>query len=154
MALCIGLGSLALAIAAPLAPDPARTVWITGFGAVAVWAGMMAIPRFRSVGRKPSALARTGIGLGIATIAIMVYAWVALATASAGVRLPAPAHWIADPTAVVSAPALPAVPAEASDAAALDPATDVEGERLALGPPSTCSITRHQPTGCGRLRLQ
>ena len=114
----MGIGSLVLAIVAPLAPDPARTVWITGFGAVAVWAGLMALPRFRSVGLKPSAIARTGIGLGIATIAIMVYAWVALATASSGVRLPAPAHWIADPTQVVLAPESATVPAAASDAAA------------------------------------
>lgn len=92
--LVVGVASLVIGLLAPLAPAPARMVWITGFGAAAVWAGLMAIPRYRRAGRGRSVLANTGITMGIATIAVMAYAFIAISLASANVALPAPAHWI------------------------------------------------------------
>ncbi|MGR2752822.1 hypothetical protein [Agromyces arachidis] len=147
--LVIGIAAFVIGLAAPLAADPARVVWITGFGAVAVWAGLMAIPRYRRSGRGRSPLAITGITAGIATIATMAYAFTAIVLAPTTMALPAPAHWVGmvgespgvPTTAVDAAPgrettALDApapgnggtAPA-AEEAAALDP---LESERLEL----------------------
>jgi len=93
--LFLGLGSLFLAIAAPLEGDALRTVWITGFGAVAMWVAFMAVPRYRLAGVGVSWAVPTTMVLGGLTIAIMVYAFVVIAAASAGVELPAPSHWLA-----------------------------------------------------------
>ena len=93
--LFLGLGSLVLAIAAPLQGDALRTVWITGFGAVAMWVAFMAVPRYRRAGVGVSWAVPTTMVLGVLTIAIMVYAFVVIVAASAGVELPAPSYWLA-----------------------------------------------------------
>jgi hypothetical protein len=92
--LVIGIAAFVIGLAAPLAADPARVVWITGFGAAAVWAGLMAIPRYRRAGRGRSPLAITGITAGIATIATMAYAFTAIVIPPTSMALPAPAHWV------------------------------------------------------------
>jgi hypothetical protein len=92
--LVLGLGSFALAIAAPLQGDALRTVWVTGFGAAAMWVAFMAVPRYRRAGVRVSWAVPAAMVLGVLTIAIMVYAFVVIAAASAGVELPAPSHWL------------------------------------------------------------
>lgn len=92
--LIIGIASLVIGLLAPLAPDLARMVWISGFAAMAIWAGLLAIPRFRRAGRGRSVLAITGITAGIGTIVVMAYAFAAISLASANIALPAPPHWI------------------------------------------------------------
>ncbi|MGW9167341.1 hypothetical protein [Agromyces sp. NPDC055658] len=89
----VGVVAFIVALNAPLVDDLARTVWIAGFGAVAVWAGGMAIARIRQVGRGPKFLARFGIAVGIATIAVMGYALVAISIGPSGSALPAMAQW-------------------------------------------------------------
>lgn len=134
-----------IGIAAPLSADPARVVWITGFGAAAIWAGGMAIPRYRRAGRGRSILAIAGITTGITTIAMMGYAFLVMASATTSVALPAPAHWlpesespdtaylvvdepVTDASGTIASP-VPATPTTPPPA----PTSDLEAERLELG---------------------
>lgn len=100
----IGVAAFVIGLAAPLASDPTRVVWIAGFGAMAIWAGLMAIPRYRGTGRGRSPLAVTGVAAGVATIATMTYAFAAIAVAPTGVALPAPSHWVGTVGAPTDAP--------------------------------------------------
>jgi hypothetical protein len=144
--LVVGVAALVIGLTAPLAPDPARVVWIARFGAMAVWAGGMAIPRYRRAGRGRSALAITGIATGIASIAVMAYAFTAIALAPTDIALPAPANWVSaagestrvapDATDSLGAPGTTA--GEPSGHAVVAPeaseSTDpLEAERLELG---------------------
>ena len=70
--LFLGLGSLVLAIAAPLQGDALRTVWITGFGAIAMWVAFMAVPRYR----------RADVGVSWAVPMTMVLGGLAIASCS------------------------------------------------------------------------
>lgn len=92
--LFLGVASLALAVAAPLEGDALRTVWITGFGAAAMWVAYLAVPRYRRAGVPVSWAVPASMVLGVLTIAIMVYAFAVIVAASAGVELPAPGHWL------------------------------------------------------------
>ncbi|MFD4421365.1 hypothetical protein ACFWN7_07660 [Agromyces sp. NPDC058484] len=94
--LAMGLTALVIAIAAPLAGQPLRTVWITGFGAAAMWIAYLAVPRYRAEGVRLSPVVASAMIVGGLTIVIMIYAFAAIALRSAGVELPAPAHWVDD----------------------------------------------------------
>lgn len=144
--LVVGVAALVIGLTAPLAPDPARVAWIAGFGAIAVWAGGMAIPRYRRAGRARSGLAITGIATGVATITAMAYAFTAITLASTDIALPAPANWLdatvelqpvgPDAAAIPSTPGSTASDPSGESAAAPEPAapTDpLEAERLELG---------------------
>lgn len=141
--LIVGVAAFVIGLTAPLAVDPVRVVWVGGFGAMAVWAGGMAIPRYRRAGRGRSVLAVTGITVGIATIASMGYAFAAMALAPTNVALPAPANWVSTSTDAPSSRPLgehfanevaPAAEAPAAAPAAEQPnAVDpIEAERLEL----------------------
>lgn len=142
--LIVGVAAFVFGLTAPLAVDPVRMVWVGGFGAVAVWAGGMAIPRYRRVGRGRSVLAVTGITVGIATIAGMGYAYAAMATATTtNFALPAPPNWVSTsndaPNAGPMIEQLASEDAPAVDAAAAAPAAEqpnavdpIEAERLEL----------------------
>ena len=95
--LLLGAGAVVLAVAAPLEGDALRTVWITGFGAVAIWVAYLAVPRYRSAGLRVSFAVPAAMGLGGLAIVIMIYAFAAIALASAGIDIPAPAHWLETP---------------------------------------------------------
>ncbi|WP_139416152.1 hypothetical protein [Agromyces laixinhei] len=97
--LLMAVGSLALAVAAPLEGDALRTVWITGFATVSMWIAFMASPRYRREGVRVSPAVKITMVLGGLTIAIMIYAFAAIALASVGVELPAPAYWFGGPAA-------------------------------------------------------
>ena len=145
--LAIGVAAFVIGLAAPLAADPARLVWVTGFGAMAVWAGLMAVPRYRRAGRGRSPLAITGIAAGIATIATMAYAFTAILLAPTSMALPAPPHWVGTVdesaglpvTAADTADGQEATPLDGSEGAAPAPAPEeaaadpLESERLELG---------------------
>lgn len=95
--LLLGVGAIVLAVAAPLQGDALRTVWITGFAAVAMWVAFMAVPRYRNAGVRVSLAVPATMVLGGLTIAIMIYAFAAIAFAAGGIMLPAPAHWVEVP---------------------------------------------------------
>ena len=95
--LLLGVGAVVLAVAAPLQGDALRTVWITGFGAIAMWVSFMAVPRYRSAGVRVSLAVPATMVLGALTIAIMLYAFAVIAFAAGGTMLPAPAHWVEVP---------------------------------------------------------
>jgi hypothetical protein len=92
--LAIAVGALVIAVAAPLAGDPLRTVWITGFGAVGMWIAFLAVPRYRAEGVRRPRVVVAAMVVGGLTIAIMIYAFAVIALDSAGIELPAPAHWL------------------------------------------------------------
>lgn len=92
--LLMAIASIVLAVAAPLAGDALRTVWITGFAVTAMWIAFMAVPRYRREGVRPSAAVRVTMVLGVLTIVIMIYAFAVIALASRGVLLPAPSWWL------------------------------------------------------------
>lgn len=92
--LAIGLAALVIAVTAPLAANPLRTVWITGFGAAAMWIAFLAVPRYRAEGVRNSPVVAAAMIAGGLTIAIMIYAFAVIALLSAGIELPAPAHWV------------------------------------------------------------
>lgn len=143
MSLIVGVAAFVIGLTAPLAVDPARVVWVAGFGAVAVWAGGMAIPRYQRAGRGRSVLAVTGVTVGIATIAAMGYAFAAMALSATNVALPAPANWVSTGTdAPNSGPLVEKLASEvepAAEAPAAAPAAEqptavdpIEAERLEL----------------------
>lgn len=144
--LVVGVAALVIGLTAPLAPDPARVAWIAGFGAIAVWAGGMAIPRYRRAGRARSGLAIAGIATGVATVAAMAYAFTAITLATTDIALPAPANWVSatfesppvrpDAAATVSTPESTASGPSGESAAApglAGPTDPLEAERLELG---------------------
>jgi hypothetical protein len=92
--LAIGLAALVLAVAAPLAGDPLRTVWITGFGAAGMWIAFLAVPRYRAEGARISPVVVAAMVAGGLAIAVMIYAFIVIVLWSAGIELPAPAHWV------------------------------------------------------------
>ncbi|WP_400996841.1 hypothetical protein [Agromyces sp. GXQ0307] len=104
-AVLLGAGALGIALFAPLEGDALRTVWITGFGAAAIWVAGMAPSRYRRAGVRVTWAVPLAMGLGGLAIAVAAYAFVVIAAASAGVELPAPDHWL-----VTSQPAAPGVP--------------------------------------------
>lgn len=141
--LIVGVAAFVIGLTAPLTVDPLRVVWVGGFGALAVWAGGMAIPRFRRAGRGRSVLGITGITVGIATIAAMGYAYAAMALTATNVALPAPAIWVSTsndapnsgPTVEqLTSEVAPAVDAPAAAPVAEQPTTvdPMEVERLEL----------------------
>lgn len=127
--IAFGATSLAFAILMPISGDPARLVWVAGFGAVGVWFALMAAPRYRATrGRSPVTVG-IGVGLGIAAMAVAAYAFLVVVAANQGTRLPAPAHWVEGGTTTTSEFQLESRPEEAAPAAELDAP---EAERLAL----------------------
>lgn len=133
--IAIGIGSLIFALNVSLVDDLARTVWIAGFGAAAVWLGGMAVARIRRVGRGPSLLARFGIAVGIGTIAVMGYALVAISIAPSGTAMPVLAQWTdgagsLEPGGTAQLASVPQGEPAAATPAAIDP---LEAERLQLG---------------------
>ncbi|MEI5585093.1 MULTISPECIES: hypothetical protein [unclassified Agromyces] len=104
-ALLMGIGALGIAIFAPLAGDALRTVWIAGFGTVAIWVAGMAPPRYRREGVRVPWAVPAAMVLGGLAILVAAYAFIVIAAASGGVELPAPEHWLPP-----SAPARPGVP--------------------------------------------
>jgi amino acid permease len=104
-ALLMGIGALGIAIFAPLAGDALRTVWIAGFGTVAIWVAGLAPPRYRREGVRVSWAVPAAMVLGGLAILVATYAFVVIVAASGGVDLPAPQHWLPS-----SAPAQPGVP--------------------------------------------
>lgn len=141
--LIVGVAAFVIGLTAPLAVDPVRVVWVAGFGAMAVWAGGMAIPRYRRAGRRHSVLAVTGITVGIATIAAMGYAFPAMALSATNVSLPAPVNWVSTsndaPNSGPMVEQLASEVAPAAEAPAAAPAAEqptavdlIEAERLEL----------------------
>ena len=92
--IAFGATSLVFAILMPISGDPARLVWVAGFGAFAVWFALMAAPRYRSARGRSPAIVGIGVGLGIAAMSVAAYAFLVVVVASQGTRLPAPAHWV------------------------------------------------------------
>ena len=135
--MAVGLTTIILAVAVPLAGEPSPVVWIVGFGSAAIWAGLMAEPRYRSVRGRGSIVSKAGVGLGAATIAIAIYAFVAIVLASSGTRIPAPSHWFSPDAAaaasVNSIPTFVSIDPPQTEAAEAPLTSPIESERLALG---------------------
>lgn len=134
-ALLIGSASIVLALVVPLAGNHFRILWVVPFGGGAIWCGLMAEPRFRSVRGRGSGVSKLGVAFGAATIAIAIYAFAVIVLSGQGSQIPAPAHWSApdagasagvpsQTTSVSGAPSTPDV--------ATAPKSPVEAERLAL----------------------
>ncbi|WP_353826537.1 hypothetical protein [Agromyces sp. SYSU T0242] len=104
-AVLLGAGAVTIALFAPLEGQALRTVWITGFGAAAMWIAWMAPARYRRAGVRVSPAVGIAMGLGGLAILIAIYAFIVIVAASGGVVLPAPEYWLA-PTGQV-APGVP-----------------------------------------------
>ena len=97
-ALGLGVACLAVALAVPLAGQFGRVAFTAFFGSFAIWAGLMAVPRFRAERHPVSWAAIAGVVLGGLTLALMCYAMLALILASYGTMLPMLPSWTAGST--------------------------------------------------------
>lgn len=129
-ALAFGLASMASVLIVPIAPESSRMLWFAFFASTAIWAGLMAEPRYRSARGRGSPIAKAGMALGAAALATTIYAFVVVVSASAGTMLPAPAHWIDAPTGVRQITPTATLPNSPENAPAVE--QPIEAERLTL----------------------
>lgn len=135
-AVALGAASLVVVLLVPLESEPARPAGIAFFAAFAIWFGLMAEPRFRSVRGRGSLVAKVGIGFGVTAGLITTYAMIAIVLAGYGTHLPAPASWMnGSAQARVVAGSAPTISTPQAETPAQLPAaaSASEAERLSLG---------------------
>lgn len=108
-------------------------LWPAGFGAFAIWAGLTAIPRFRSRAASPSVATYGGVVAGTSAILVSLYVLAAIASVGTASPLPAPQSWVGS-----SGTGVAAAPPEADAPSAADP----EDERSAHSPQVLTSPSR------------